>query len=144
MLPKRESEDYDTILFSRLRTRTATTPSLSVFITKGSTIWATRVPKTLEGHPPTPSQRLSGPGQRVQQWLNWPEVLLAAKSYGSVFYDKWSRLNSRGRWYRNHVAMAFEELVSSFRRAVIVWNAKPGLASKAPHVPYSTHCRPPS
>ena len=34
-------------------------------------------------------------------------------------------------WCQNHAAMAFVELVSSFRRGVIVCDAKPGLASEA-------------
>jgi hypothetical protein len=36
-------------------------------------------------------------------FYKWPEVLLAAKTYGSVFYEKWSRSIAVGKWCRNDV-----------------------------------------
>ena len=34
----------------------------------------------------------------VPQLPSWPKVLIAAKTYGSVFYDKLSPSIARGKW----------------------------------------------
>ncbi len=80
----------------------------------------------------------------------WPKVLLAAKTYGSVFYDKLSPLDSSGEMVgpvRNHVTMKEWGDMSQ----VFIGNAGVSVCEFPPASPpwgtppvtYSTHCRPP-
>jgi hypothetical protein len=62
-------------------------------------------------------------GRRVQAYCKWPKVLLAAKTYASVFYDKLPWPIARG--FTND------------------GNTRASVLRGTLSASYSTHCRPP-